>query len=112
MEIPCRHPGPDVREQPAAHRMVDLAWFPMAFVRWIPVGLLIDRAEQFGTLWENRIWKSLRLPDGLQPGERRLRFGQKAMQRNIEPEARRLFAGFGEIHHTPTSIENENSWAR
>jgi hypothetical protein len=58
----------------------------MAFIRRTPIGVLVNRTQQLGMLGKNWIWKPLWLPDRLQAGQGSLRFGQKAMQRNIEPE--------------------------
>jgi hypothetical protein len=105
VEVAFRDPGTDIGKEPAAHRMVDLARFPMAFIGWMPIGISIDGGQQIRMLWKNRIWKSLRLPDWLQPRNRSLRFGQKAMQRDVEPEIRRLFSAFSNAHYTPKKIK-------
>src|SRR5271156_6009336 len=81
--------------------MVNLTGRPLAFYGRFPFCVFYDGSQELRALWENRIWKSLRCPYGLQPRNRSYRLSEETVQRDIETEARSLHAILFYLHRQP-----------
>jgi hypothetical protein len=109
MEVARRNARMNIREEPSAHRMVDLTGRPMALYGRFPCCLFDDGSQELRALWKNRIWKSLRFPHGLQPGNRSYRFGEETVQRDIEAEVRSLHIILFYLHLQPPATNQKEA---
>src|ERR1700757_4705065 len=98
MKVACGDTRTDVGEQPALHGVINLAGRPCALFRRDPLGIRINRAQQFWVLREDWIRKFLRVAHWLQPGRRHSWLGEKIVQRNVEPEALGFFGMLLQLH--------------